>query len=59
MATATAHCRPDQLKAHGRVIDAERGLDDATPQELNPAAWDRFFDRFEVQPSCVDYTLEW
>lgn len=46
-------------KTHGRVIDAERGLDDAAPQDLSDAAWDRFIARTDVQPGWVDYTLEW
>jgi hypothetical protein len=46
-------------KTHGRVIDAERGLDDAAPRELSDAAWDRFMARCDVQPGWVDYTLEW
>jgi hypothetical protein len=46
-------------KTHGRVIDAERGLDGAAPQDLSDAAWDRFMARCDVQPGWVDYTLEW
>jgi hypothetical protein len=46
-------------KTHGRVIDAERGLDDAAPQDLSEAAWQRFIARTDVQPGWVDYTLEW
>ena len=52
-------------KTHGRVIDAESGLDDAKPQELSDAAWERFLGathvkpRADVQPGWVDYTLEW
>jgi hypothetical protein len=46
-------------KTHGRVIDAERGLDDAAPRDLSEAAWDRFIARTDVQPGWVDYTLEW
>lgn len=46
-------------KTHGRVIDAERGLDDATPQDLSDAAWNRFIARTDVQPGWIDYTLEW
>jgi hypothetical protein len=46
-------------KTHGRVIDAERGLDDAKPYELSQAAWKRFVKRVDVQPGWVDYTLEW
>jgi Metallo-beta-lactamase superfamily len=45
-------------KTHGRVIDAERGLDDAKPHELSQAAWKRFLERVDVQPGWVDYTLE-
>jgi metallo-beta-lactamase superfamily protein len=46
-------------KTHGRVIDAERGLDDATPQDLSDAAWNGFVARTDVQPGWIDYTLEW
>jgi hypothetical protein len=52
-------------KTNGRVIDAERGLDDAKPHELGQAAWNRFLERTAVQPrdggqpGWVDYTLEW
>jgi hypothetical protein len=46
-------------KTHGRVIDAERGLDDAKPHELSQAAWKRFLERVDVQSGWVDYTLEW
>jgi hypothetical protein len=46
-------------KTHGRVIDAERGLDDAQPHELSQAAWKRFLARTDVQAGWVDYTLEW
>jgi hypothetical protein len=46
-------------KTHGRVIDAERGLDDAAPLDLSEAAWKRFLKRTDVQPGWVDYTLEW
>jgi hypothetical protein len=52
-------------KTNGRVIDAERGLDDAKPHELSQAAWQQFVDRTEVQPPAdgqpgwVDYILEW
>ena len=45
-------------KTHGRVIDAERGLDDAAPRDLSEAAWNRFIARTDVQPGWVDYTLE-
>jgi len=45
-------------KTRGRVIDAERGLDDAAPQDLGDAAWQRFLARCDVQPGWVDYTLE-
>lgn len=48
-----------QQKTHGRVLDAERGLDDAAPQELSAAAWQKFVGRTDVQPGWVDYTLEW
>jgi hypothetical protein len=46
-------------KTHGRVMDAERGLDDAAPQDLGDAAWKAFVARTDVQPGWVDYTLEW
>ena len=46
-------------KTHGRVMDAERGLDDAAAQDLSDADWARFFARTDVQPGWVDYTLEW
>lgn len=46
-------------KTHGRVMDAERGLDDAAPQDLSDAAWKAFVARTDVQPGWVDYTLEW
>jgi hypothetical protein len=46
-------------KTHGRVIDAERGLDDAAPQDLDDTAWERFIARTDVQPGWADYTLEW
>ncbi|MGZ8693363.1 MAG: hypothetical protein ACXWZT_11610, partial [Gaiellaceae bacterium] len=46
-------------KTHGRVMDAERGLDDAAPQKLGDAAWKRFVARTDVQPGWVDYTLDW
>src|SRR5712691_1582088 len=46
-------------KTHGRVMDAERGLDDAAPKDLSDAAWDRFIARTDVQSGWVDYTLEW
>jgi len=46
-------------KTHGRVMDAELGLDDAAPQDLDDAAWNRFIARTDVQPGWVDYTLEW
>jgi hypothetical protein len=46
-------------KTHGRVMDAERGLDDATAQDLSDADWARFLARTDVQPGWVDYTLEW
>jgi hypothetical protein len=46
-------------KTHGRVMDAERGLDDAAPQELSNELWARFIGRTDVQPGWVDYTLEW
>jgi hypothetical protein len=46
-------------KTHGRVIDAELGLDEAAPQGLNDAAWARFIGRTDVQPGWIDYTLEW
>ena len=46
-------------KTHGRVMDAERGLDDATAQDLSDADWARFIARTDVQPGWVDYTLEW
>jgi len=46
-------------KTHGRVLDAEHGLDDAAPKDLNDAAWARFIGRTDVQPGWVDYTLEW
>jgi glyoxylase-like metal-dependent hydrolase (beta-lactamase superfamily II) len=46
-------------KTHGRVMDAERGLDDAAPQDLSDAAWKQFVARTDVQPGWIDYTLEW
>jgi hypothetical protein len=46
-------------KTNGRVIDAEKGLDDAKPHELSQAAWKRFSDRTDVQDGWVDYLLEW
>jgi hypothetical protein len=46
-------------KTHGRVMDAERGLDDAAAQDLSDADWARFLARTDVQPGWVDYTLEW
>ncbi|MBA3735323.1 MAG: hypothetical protein H0W90_09015 [Actinobacteria bacterium] len=46
-------------KTHGRVIDAERGLDDAAPQDLSDAEWACFIARTDVQPGWVDYTVEW
>jgi hypothetical protein len=46
-------------KTNGRVIDAERGLDDAKPHELSQTAWRSFLERTDVQPAWVDYTLEW
>jgi hypothetical protein len=46
-------------KTNGRVIDAERGLDAASPQDLNTAAWDDFVARVDVQDGWIDYTLEW
>jgi hypothetical protein len=46
-------------KTHGRVMDAERGLDDAAPQDLSDELWTRFIGRTDVQPGWVDYTLEW
>ena len=46
-------------KTHGRVMDAERGLDDAAAQDLSEADWARFVARTDVQPGWVDYTLEW
>ena len=46
-------------KTHGRVMDAERGLDDAAAQDLSDADWARFIARTDVQPGWVDYTLEW
>jgi hypothetical protein len=46
-------------KTHGRVMDAERGLDDATAQDLSDADWARFLARTDVQPGWIDYTLEW
>jgi hypothetical protein len=46
-------------KTHGRVMDAERGLDDAAPKDLGDAAWSDFIARTDVQPGWIDYTLEW
>jgi hypothetical protein len=46
-------------KTNGRVLDAERGLDDAKPHELSEAMWKRFVGRTDVQPGWVDYTLDW
>ena len=46
-------------KTNGRVIDAEKGLDDAKPHELSEAAWSQFLERTDVQPGWVDYTLAW
>jgi hypothetical protein len=46
-------------KTHGRVMDAERGLDDAAAQDLSDADWARFLARTDAQPGWVDYTLEW
>jgi hypothetical protein len=46
-------------RTHGRVIDAERGLDDASPQGLSTAAWNEFIARVDVQEGWIDYTLEW
>jgi hypothetical protein len=46
-------------KTHGRVMDAEHGLDDAAPKDLGAAAWSDFIARTDVQPGWVDYTLEW
>jgi Metallo-beta-lactamase superfamily len=46
-------------KTHGRVMDAERGLDDAGPQDLSDAAWKQFVARTDVQAGWIDYTLEW
>jgi metallo-beta-lactamase superfamily protein len=52
-------------KTHGRVMDAELGLDKATPKDLDDASWKRFVARTDVQPDTdtqvgwVDYTLEW
>ncbi len=53
-------------KTNGRVLDAERGLDDAKPHELSKAAWKQFLERAVVQDPTeeqpvgwVDYTLEW
>src|SRR5580765_4348624 len=46
-------------KTHGRVMDAEHGLDDAAPKDLGAAAWSDFIARTNVQPGWVDYTLEW
>jgi hypothetical protein len=46
-------------KTNGRVIDAERGLDDARPHELSEPMWKRFLGRVDVQAGWVDYTLDW
>jgi hypothetical protein len=46
-------------KTHGRVMDAERGLDGAAAQDLSDADWARFIARTDVQPGWVDYKLEW
>ncbi|HEU5280061.1 MAG TPA: hypothetical protein VFU26_14315 [Gaiellaceae bacterium] len=46
-------------KTNGRVIDAERGLDDAKPHDLSQTAWKRFLQRTDVQPGWADYTIEW
>lgn len=46
-------------KTNGRVIDAERGLDAASPQGLSTAAWNDFVARVDVQEGWIDYTLEW
>ena len=46
-------------KTHGRVMDAERRLDDAAPQDLSDAAWKQFVARTDVQPGWIDHTLEW
>jgi hypothetical protein len=46
-------------KTNGRVIDAEKGLDDAKPHDLSQVAWKRFLDRTDVQDGWVDYTLDW
>jgi hypothetical protein len=46
-------------KTNGRVMDAEKGLDDAKPHDLSDVAWKRFLDRTDVQDGWVDYTLDW
>jgi hypothetical protein len=46
-------------KTNGRVLDAERGLDDAKPHDLSEAVWKRFLGRTDVQDGWVDYTLSW
>ena len=52
-------------KTNGRVLDAEKGLDDAKPHELSQAAWERFLAATHVQQPAdgqagwVDYLLEW
>jgi len=46
-------------KTNGRVMDAEKGLDDAKPRDLTDVAWKRFLDRTDVQDGWVDYTLDW
>ncbi len=46
-------------KTHGRVMDAELGLDEAKAKDLSKAAWKQFLARADVQPGWVDYTLEW
>ena len=46
-------------KTHGRVMDAELGLDEAKAKGLSKTAWKQFLARTDVQPGWVDYTLEW
>ncbi|MFL5968744.1 MAG: MBL fold metallo-hydrolase [Gaiellaceae bacterium] len=44
-------------KTRGRVLDAERGLDDAEPRDLAAEDWQAFLERTDVQPGWIDYTV--
>jgi hypothetical protein len=48
-----------QEKTKGRILDAETGLENASPRGLSAAAWKRFLAKTDVQRLWVDYVLEW